>query len=254
MNRILLILSILILALPVKLTAQDDLPDPIRPYRLVNDLAEVFSSSEKSSLEDKLRSYNNQTTTQIYVVTVTTFDGDAPYNYATRLANKWKIGQKGKDNGVLILIKPKTKDERGQVFIAPGYGLEERLNDAFCGRVIDNQMLPHLLQNDYYTAVESAVNTIIERIDDENFSGGTDDAVANKEEYTTSPETSPIVKYIILPVIIILFIVSPRFRKIVFFLLLMLMRGGGGGGRGSGGGFGGGGGGRFGGGGAGRGW
>lgn len=235
------------------LTAQNDLPDPMRPLRMVNDFSNVFSSQQQASLEDKLRNYHNQTTVQIYVVTVNTLGGDAPYNYAARLGEKWGIGQKGKDNGVLILIKPKTKEERGDVFIAPGYGLEAMLNDAYCGRIIDNTMMPSLKNNDYYTATDNAIDAIINRISEE---GTADESgIINQHVQGDSSSTwvDALIACILLPLFIICMVIFPRFRAVVFYILLLLMKSGGG--RGGGGGsFGGGGGGRFGGGGGGRSW
>jgi len=248
-----ILFSLFFYLLPGTLTAQDDLPDPMSPPRMVNDFSGVFSPSESSNLEAKLRSYNDKTTVQIYVVTVNSLGGDAAYNYAARLGEKWGIGQKGKDNGVLILIKPKTKEERGNVFIAPGYGLESVLNDAYCGRIIDNEMMPSLQQNDYYTATDKAVDAIINRISSSEESISED----GQKVYTMPEENSSSWKdmffaCILLPLFILCMIIFPRFRAFIFYILLVFSRSGGGGN--GGGGFGGGGGGRFGGGGAGRSW
>ena len=63
-------------------------------------------------------------------------------DYAQRLGEKWGIGQKGLNNGVLILVKPKTSDSNGEVFIAPGYGLEGVIPDITCGEIVDYEILP----------------------------------------------------------------------------------------------------------------
>src|SRR5690554_5255043 len=90
-----------------------NIPDPIKPPRLVNDFANVFSEAEKQTLESKLLTYNDTTSTQIYVITIKDLDGYAISDYSFRLGEKWKIGQKHKDNGAVILIKPKTGNSRG---------------------------------------------------------------------------------------------------------------------------------------------
>jgi len=248
----LLLIVLAAILLPFALVAQNDLPDPMSPPRMVNDFSGIFDSQQRSALESKLRNYHNQTTVQIYVVTVNSLNGDAAYNYAAQLGEKWGIGQKGKDNGVLILIKPKTKEERGNVFIAPGYGLEASLNDSYCGRIIDNEMIPALKNNDYYTAADNAVDAIIARLEGDDASGSSNDAV-NQQTPNGNPLGFSDIFFtcILLPLIIICMIIFPRFRAFVFFILMLFFRGGG---RGGGGGFGGGGGGRFGGGGAGRSW
>ena len=101
-----------------------DLPEPMRPKRIVNDFTQLFSPQQQQALEQKLRNFNDTSSTQIAIVTVPTLQGYAPSDYAQRLAEKWGVGQKGKDNGVLLLIKPKSRTEKGQVAIAVGYGLE----------------------------------------------------------------------------------------------------------------------------------
>lgn len=240
---------------PVMLSAQDDLPDPMSPPRMVNDFSGIFSSAQAANLETKLRNYHDTTTVQIYIVSVNSFGGDAAYNYAASLGNKWGIGQKGKDNGVLILIKPKTKEERGNVFIAPGYGLESVLNDAYCGRIIDNEMMPYLQQNDYYMAADRATDAIMNRISSsEEYVTADGQKAYSMPEESSNSWTDIFFACILLPLFILCMVIFPRFRAFVFYMLLLFSRSGGGGRGGSGGGFGGGGGGRFGGGGAGRSW
>ncbi len=139
----------------------NDIPDPMTPARLVNDYAGIYDASQRNSLEQMLRNYNDTTSTQLYVVTVTDLNGYDISDYASRLGEKWGIGKKGKDNGAVILIKPKTDNERGQVFIATGYGLEPILTDARCGRIIDDYMLPHFSNNDYYTGTKAGIMAII---------------------------------------------------------------------------------------------
>jgi len=145
----------------ISLQAQDDLPDPLSPPRLVNDFAKTFDESQKEDLEQTLKAYNDSTSTQIYVVTVTDLKGYDISDYATRLGIKWNIGQKDKNNGILILIKPRAGNERGRVFIATGYGVEHILTDARVGRIIDNDMMPYLQNGDYYNAAKAAIGTII---------------------------------------------------------------------------------------------
>lgn len=240
----------------VCLQAQEDLPDPMDPPRLVNDFAQLFDNVQSRNLEQILRNYQDTTSTQIYVVTVTDLKGYDVADFAVRLGEKWQIGQKDKDNGVLILIKPRVANERGRVFIATGYGVEYILTDARVGRIIDQDMMPYLQGGDYYNATTAAVDRIMSYLSGE-FQGDPDEAPA-ENMYSA---------IIIILFIIFLFYLSSKGRGgkgpmigggLGGFLGGMLGggRSGGnwGGGGGFGGGFGGGGGGRFGGGGAGRGF
>lgn len=258
-SKTLLLFSIILIS---SSSLAQDIPDPMIPYRLVNDFAGVFTSSEKSALEQKLLAYNDSTSTQIYVVTVDDLGGYAASDYAFRLGEKWEIGQRSKDNGAVILIKPKVGNSRGQAFIATGYGLEARINDAYAGRIVRNEMIPYFIEDEYFDGVNAAVDAIIARLSGEF-------EVENEREEDGIP-----IIFIIVGIIAIIVLISliggggdqnigggghhRTNMPPIFFPPLSGRSGGfgsGGFGGGSfGGGFGGGGGGRFGGGGAGGSW
>ena len=111
-----------------------DLPEKPVPPRLVNDFAGMLNQDEVNSLEQKLVAFNDSTSTQISIVTVPSLNGYDKADYAQRLGEKWGIGKKGLNNGILILVKPKQPDSNGQVFIAQGYGLEGAIPDITCVR------------------------------------------------------------------------------------------------------------------------
>lgn len=156
-----------LLLVSVSLQAQDDLPQPMSPARLVNDFTNTFNTEQREDLENILKAYNDSTSTQIYVVTVDDLQGYDVSDYAARLGEKWGIGQKEKNNGILILIKPRHGNERGQVFIATGYGVEHILNDGRVGRIIDQYMVPYLQSGDYYNATKGAIGAIIKYLSGE---------------------------------------------------------------------------------------
>ncbi len=129
--------------------------------RLVNDFAEMLSPQGRQLLEQKLDSFERSSSTQIAIVTVDTLYGMEVNDYATRLFELWGIGQKDKDNGVLILAKQKTASSYGEVFICTGYGVEEYVTDAAANRIIQNEMLPMFSQGKYYDGFNKAVNVLI---------------------------------------------------------------------------------------------
>lgn len=254
-------LQLIVLLLFTQSIIGQDIPAPMSPPRLVNDFANVFSETEKQALENKLLTYNDTTSTQIYVVTVKSLDGYAASDYAFRIGEQWKIGQKNKDNGAVILIKPKIGNSRGEAFIAVGYGLEARINDAYAGRIVRDRMIPYFQQNDYFSGVNAAIDSIIKRL------SGEFDPEMQKQK-----DKIPLTSIIFFTVFFIFFIIaiskkgdgdqnigsdgpSSSRRGPVFFPPIVGggRRGSFGGGGGFGG-FGGGGGGRFGGGGAGGSW
>lgn len=140
-----------------------EIPERPNPPKLVNDFAGLMTDAEKSFLEDTLAQFARSTSTQIVVVTVPDLDGYDPGDYAFRLGEKWGVGQKDKDNGVVILLKPKQGNSKGQVFIATGYGLEGILPDAVVNStVIDYEMMPYFRENNYFKGIAAGVKVIME--------------------------------------------------------------------------------------------
>jgi uncharacterized protein len=138
-----------------------DIPARPEPPRLVNDFAGVLNADEIRALEAKLVAFNDSTSTQITVVIVPTLNGYEKSDYAYRLGQQWGVGQKDKNNGAVVLIKPKTGNEKGEAYIATGYGLEGVIPDALAKRIVENEMIPAFRQNDYYGGVNAAVTTMI---------------------------------------------------------------------------------------------
>jgi uncharacterized protein len=121
----------------------------------------MLKPEEVNTLEQKLVLFNDSTSNQISIVIVPSLEGYDKADYAQRLAEKWGIGQKGKNNGVLILVKPKTADSNGQVQIAPGYGLEGVIPDITCGEIVDREILPAFRNGDYYGGLNKATSTLM---------------------------------------------------------------------------------------------
>jgi len=139
-----------------------EIPARPNPPRLVNDFSGILSEQEAAELEKTLVDFANQTSTQIVVVSVKSLEGYDISDFAFQIGEKWGVGQKGKDNGVVIVVKPKTLEGKGQVFVAPGYGLESVIPDAVANRdIVDNEMIPRFKQNDYYGGLANGINVIM---------------------------------------------------------------------------------------------
>lgn len=145
----------------VLIVSAQTFPEPTTPPRLVNDFAGMFSNGQRNDLEKKLVDFDRTSSNQIAVITVDDLQGLDISDYAARIFDKWGIGGSKNDNGILILIKPKTSDSRGQVFIATGYGLEGAVPDALAGRVVDYDILPDFREGNYYAGVDKAVTSLI---------------------------------------------------------------------------------------------
>ena len=230
----------------------------------VVDQAQIFSDQEVQSLKRELQAFSDTTSNQIVVVTMKDLQGYQPFEVATKIGQEWGVGQSGFDNGVVILIKPKTTQSRGQAFIAIGYGLEGAIPDATTKLIVEREMIPYFKQRQMFAGVESAIYAV----------KGLAVGEYNSDEYanrnTGSAPWFPFMMFFI----IFLFFILGRYRaaksysvghNLPFWTALMLMNqsrghsghygnftsGGGGFGGGGFGGFGGGG---FGGGGAGGSW
>lgn len=138
-----------------------DIPKKPVPPRLVNDLGSLLTAQEKEKLEEKLVNFSKQTTTQIVIVTVQSLDGYDKADFAYQIGETWKVGQKGFDNGVVILVKNKTADSKGETFIAIGYGLESVIPDATAKRIVEHEMIPAFKVNQFYTGLDNATSTLM---------------------------------------------------------------------------------------------
>src|SRR5271156_891809 len=126
------------------------------PTGYINDFAGVLSPSTKASLENLCTQVDRQAHAQIAVVTIKTLDNDQSIEeFATALEDKWKVGPKGTDRGVLMLVVMTPR--RGRIEV--GYGLEGILNDAKVGD-IGRSMVPAAEQGDYNTAIPLGVQQI----------------------------------------------------------------------------------------------
>ncbi len=128
---------------------EDGIPEKPVQQRLVNDLAEIISPQQEQTLEAKLVAYANESSTQIAIVTVKSLNGYERADFATRLAQKWGIGSAQHDNGILLLVKPKYANSKGQFFIATGYGLEGAVTDLATGEIGRNILIPHFRKTKY---------------------------------------------------------------------------------------------------------
>lgn len=263
-------LIILLSFLSLEINAQEFPERPVPP-RLVNDFAGMLSQQEADALEMKLVAFDDSTSTQIAIVTVRDLSGYAIGDYTQRLAERWGIGQKGLNNGILILIKPKTSGTpKGEVFIAQGYGLEGIIPDIVCAQIIDNEILPAFRAGKNFEGLDNATSVLMSLARGEFPADQYDKSKSGKSNGFGS------VIFIIILIIIVLFFRSSggsnqkhiSKKGLPLWMLLAMMNsgsnrhngswggfsGGGGLGGGGGGGFGGFGGGSFGGGGAGGSW
>ena len=130
---------------------------PPKSNTLVTDYTNTLSADDKQQLENKLVAFDDSSSTQIAVVIIKS-DGEYDINeYGTGLGRAWGIGQKGKNNGILILV---ALDDR-KVTIQTGYGAEGAVPDVTTHEIIQNDITPHFKQGDYYGGLNDATDDLI---------------------------------------------------------------------------------------------
>lgn len=133
-------------------------PRPV-PERLVNDFADVLTSSQVMELESRLVAFDDSTSNQIAVVTISDMEGYDSNFYAAEIGTGWGVGGV-KNNGIVLLVKPKTARESGDVAIQVGYGLEGAIPDAYCKRIIESFIIPEFRNGDYYAGICAGVEEL----------------------------------------------------------------------------------------------
>ena len=121
------------------------------------DSTQTLSEIQKKQLYDKLKNYSDSTSTELFVMIVSTTQGELISRYATDLGHKWEIGQKGKDNGIVFLI---AKDDR-KMTIQAGYGTEHLLTDALSRRIIEVVVKPEFKDGKYFEGIDEGTTAII---------------------------------------------------------------------------------------------
>ena len=132
------------------------IPDRPYPPQLVNDFAGILSRAQEIALERKLTAFSDSTSNQIAVVTVSDLEGYSAAEYGTEIGIAWQVGSAKFDNGIVVLVKPKTSGSPGQVNISVGYGLEGAIPDSYCKRIIETEMIPRFRENDYFGGTAAA--------------------------------------------------------------------------------------------------
>lgn len=137
----------------------------------VTDNTGTLTSSEVMKLEQKLEQHEKETSNQIAILIIPSLNDQAIETVSIKIVEKWKGGQKGKDNGLLLLIAKNDKKLR----IETGYGFEHCLPDAVCKRIIDGEITPFFKDKNFYAGINNGLDKIF---------------LAIKGEYTNTTRTT----------------------------------------------------------------
>ena len=212
------------LFLPVRSVLAEAANSLPKPTDYVNDYAHVLSPEGATRLDRICMDLNHsRANAQVAIVTIHTLDGDDAADYTSQLEDKWKIGRKGSDRGVLVLLA--VDDHKWRIDV--GYGLEGILNDAKIGD-IGRSMVPYLRARDYDNAVLLVVGQLAQVI-------ATDAHITLTDEPTLPPKPASSRSskgHIPLPILVILVCLITVFPLFILFLfvgtILRAVHGGGG--------------------------
>jgi uncharacterized protein len=146
-----------LLLFSARLFAQEGIP--AKPNGYILDEAGLLNPEEENALEQKMRGYADSTSTQFAIVLVNSTNGRDPYDYAIDIGKGWGVGQKGKNNGVVILAAMQDRKLR----IVTGRGIEDALPDAICKRIINRTLKPTFKAGAYYQGLDEATTEMMKR-------------------------------------------------------------------------------------------
>ena len=152
----------------------------------VVDNAEILKAATRERITALSKAHEDKSTDQIVVLTVPTLDGESVEEYAVRVFASWKLGQKGKDNGVLVLVAPQDRKMRIEV----GYGLEGTLPDVAASRIIRNVMTPAFRADNYDDGIADGVAAIVAQLEGQKMEGANAGTSANFAGTTSSGKKS----------------------------------------------------------------
>jgi uncharacterized protein len=210
---------------------------PAMPRDYVTDLAGVITSGVKSQLNASLQELERKTTSQVLVLTVQSLDNQSVEEFSFNTKEKWKLGQKGKDNGVLIVVAVKDKKYRIEV----GYGLEGVLPDSLVGTIGREYLVPYFRKGDYSTGIYAATLVVIRSIAaHEGIQISAMPELRQSRDTSSRPLGTVQIIFVGVFIVIVLIFCITHPRQCLLLLFISQMGGGRGGWSGGGGGFGGG--------------
>jgi len=172
----------------------------------VNDIAGMLQPEQRSALDNVLQEYESRTGSQIAILLIPSTAPEAIEQYSIRVADEWKIGRKGVDDGVILVVAKDNPPALRRLRIEAGRGVQGSLTDAQSKRILQDVIAPHFRQNDFYGGLSAGVSAITTLLDKEKFPGADkrQDGQTQEEEFSLGS---------LLPMLFI------------FFVVLMMMRG-----------------------------
>ena len=148
----------------------------------VTDNADILSKDTRRAITESLKAHEQKTGNQIAVLTIRSLEGESIEEYAVAVFNAWKLGQKGKDNGILVVVAPNDRRMRIEV----GYGLEGTLPDGLAGSIIRTVMTPQFQTGNYNGGIQAGIQAIIEVLEGGKLTAVESTAAGKEKENASS--------------------------------------------------------------------
>jgi uncharacterized protein len=133
----------------------------------VTDTAGMLNATQRSALENVLKEYEDRTGSQIAILLTGSTAPEAIEQYGIRVADAWKLGRKGADDGVILIVAKDNPSALRRLRIEAGRGVQGSLTDAQSKRILQDVIAPHFRQNDYYGGLVAGVSAITSLLDQE---------------------------------------------------------------------------------------
>ncbi|RJG05304.1 YgcG family protein [Noviherbaspirillum cavernae] len=179
------LLALVLACLLTAASAQDFVPVPPLQSR-VTDLIGMLDAGQRNTLENVLKEYEDRTGSQIAILLISKTEPEAIEQYGIRVYDEWKLGRKGVDDGVLLLVARDNPSSLRRLRIEAGRGVQGSLTDAQSKRILQDVIAPHFRQNDFYGGLAAGVSAITSLLDKETFPSPERKA-GEDEEFDTIP-------------------------------------------------------------------
>lgn len=185
--------------------AQDFVPVPPLKARVTDQIG-MLTSQQRDALENVLKEYEGRTGSQVAVLLISKTEPEAIEQYSIRVYDDWKLGRKGVDDGVLLLVAKDNSPALRRLRIEAGRGVQGVLTDAQSKRILQDVIAPHFRQNDFYGGLVAGVGAITSLLDKESFP-------VPDERKPAQAEESNDFSFVWFIVFVLLFILLSRLRS-----------------------------------------
>jgi uncharacterized protein len=148
--------------------AQDFVPVPALKARVTDQIG-MLTAEQRNTLENVLKEYEDRTGSQMAVLLISKTEPEAIEQYGIRVYDEWKLGRKGVDDGVLLIVAKDNPASLRRLRIEAGRGVQGSLTDAQSKRILQDVIAPHFRQNDFYGGLVAGTSAIISLLDKEQF-------------------------------------------------------------------------------------